>query len=206
MEKKSLRIAAIIFLVLLAVVLFFILKDRPNKSNDNTDPITEDTRKFKEEYEEVNSNDGAVKITISNNAPVKYLSYSDLENKINNKESFVVYFGFPTCPWCRNIINVLFDTANDNNANIYYINNRELKSNSSEDYNKIYELVYDYLDTDNTGTKVLYVPDVYFFKEGNIVGHHLGSVESQTNPKVLLNSTQKKELKGIYQDLFNKIK
>lgn len=206
MEKKSLRIAAIIFLVLLAVVLFFILKDRPNKSNDNTDPITEDTRKFKEEYEEVNSNDGAVKITIPNNAPVKYLSSDELFTKIENKENFVVYIGFPTCPWCRNIVNVLFDTANDNGATIYYINARELKSSSLENYNKIYELLYDYLDTDQTGNKVLYVPDVYFFKDGSIVGHHLGSVASQTNPKILLNSAQKKELKVIYQDLFNKIK
>ena len=203
MEKKSLRIAAIIFLILLAVVLFFILKDRPNKSNDNTDPITEDTRKFKEEYEEVNSNDGAVKITIPSNAPVKYLSSDELFTKIENKENFVVYIGFPTCPWCRNIVNVLFDTANDNGATIYYINKRKLKD---EEYNKIYELLYDYLDTDKTGNKVLYVPDVYFFKDGSIVGHHLGSVASQTNPKVLLNNTQKKELKGIYQDLFNKIK
>ncbi len=203
MEKKSLRIAAIIFLILLAVVLFFILKDEPNKSNDNTAPITEDTRKFKEEYEEVNSNDGAVKITIPSNAPVKYLSSDELFTKIENKENFVVYIGFPTCPWCRNIVNVLFDTANDNGATIYYINKRKLKD---EEYNKIYELLYDYLDTDKTGNKVLYVPDVYFFKDGSIVGHHLGSVESQTNPKVLLNSTQKKELKGIYQDLFNKIK
>lgn len=205
MEKKSLRIAAIIFLILLAVVLFFILKDEPNKSN-NINPITEDSRKFKEEYEKVNSNEGAVKITIPNNAPVKYLSSDELFTKIENKENFVVYIGFPTCPWCRNIVNVLFDTANDNGATIYYINARELKSSSLENYNKIYELLYDYLDTDQTGNKVLYVPDVYFFKDGSIVGHHLGSVVSQTNPKILLNSTQKKELKGIYQDLFNKIK
>ncbi len=205
MEKKSLRIAAIIFLILLAVVLFFILKDEPNKSN-NINPITEDSRKFKEEYEKVNSNEGAVKITIPNNAPVKYLSSDELFTKIENKENFVVYIGFPTCPWCRNIVNVLFDTANDNGATIYYINSRELKSSSLENYNKIYELLYDYLDTDQTGNKVLYVPDVYFFKDGSIVGHHLGSVASQTNPKILLNSPQKKELKGIYQDLFNKIK
>lgn len=205
MEKKSLRIAAIIFLILLAVVLFFILKDEPNKSN-NINPITEDSRKFKEEYEKVNSNEGAVKITIPSNAPVKYLSSDELFTKIENKENFVVYIGFPTCPWCRNIVNVLFDTANDNGATIYYINSRELKSSSLENYNKIYELLYDYLDTDQTGNKVLYVPDVYFFKDGSIVGHHLGSVASQTNPKILLNSPQKKELKGIYQDLFNKIK
>lgn len=205
MEKKSLRIAAIIFLILLAVVLFFILKDEPNKSN-NINPITEDSCKFKEEYEKVNSNEGAVKITIPNNAPVKYLSSDELFTKIENKENFVVYIGFPTCPWCRNIVNVLFDTANDNGATIYYINARELKSSSLENYNKIYELLYDYLDTDQTGNKVLYVPDVYFFKDGSIVGHHLGSVASQTNPKILLNSAQKKELKVIYQDLFNKIK
>lgn len=201
MEKKSFRILAIIFLILLAVVLFFILKDKPN----TTKPATEDYLKFKDEYESVNNKENAIKISITENAPIKYLSYEELTKKIENKDNFVIYFGFPTCPWCRNIINVLLDTAKENNSNIYYINTRELK-NSKEEYNAVYELLYDYLEENSDGVKTLYVPDVYFFKDGKIVGHHLGSVDSQTNPYVLLNDDQKKELNNIYQDLFNKLK
>ena len=69
MEKKSFRILAIIFLILLAVVLFFILKDKPN----TTKPATEDYLKFKDEYESVNNNENAIKISITENAPIKYL-------------------------------------------------------------------------------------------------------------------------------------
>ncbi len=196
MEKKSLRVLAVIFLIVLGLVLFIILRDKQSS----------DALKFKNEYEAVNSNENAVKITISKNSPVKYLSYENLKQKIDSKDSFSLYLGFPTCPWCRNIINVLFDTAKENKNTVYYINVRELKQNSFEDYNDLYNLLYEYLEEDTDGEKVLYVPDVYFFNDGKVVGHHLGSVDSQTNPYESLTTEQTNELKGIYQELFNKIK
>ena len=101
---------------------------------------------------------------------------------ILNKDNFVLYLGFPTCPWCRNIVPVLFEVASENKVEeVYYINVRELK-NSGEDYKNLFELISDYLEADEDGEKVLYVPEVFFFQEGKIIGHHLGSVDSQTNP------------------------
>ena len=55
MEKKSLRVLAIIFLIILGLILFFILKD---KGGNNV----EDALKFKKEYEIVNQNVNAVKM------------------------------------------------------------------------------------------------------------------------------------------------
>ena len=48
---------------------------------------------------------------------------------------------------------------------------------------------------------------VYFnaYKDGNIVGHHLGSAPSQTNPYVALTENQKQELINIYEELISKM-
>lgn len=212
MENKSLRILAIIFLVVLGLGLFVLLQDKQQKDdeeNSKNAPVVQETDalKFKKEYEEVNSLDGAVQMNLSVDSPVKYLnSYHELEVKLDNGDNIVLYLGFPTCPWCRNIIPVLFDVAKENNMEAYYINMRELKNNNLEDYQKIYQLIGDYLTVDEEGNKVLYVPDVYFFKDGKIIGNHRGSVTSQLNPSIALTQEQVDELKSIYQSYFNKFR
>ena len=196
MKKKDIKNILIISFIILAIFLILLVFVK----NNNKDAI-----KFKQEYEEVNNSIGAVKIEIDEDNPIVYLdNYKELNNKIENKDSFILYLGFPTCPWCRNIIPVLFDSVKENNIdNIYYMNTREI---NTDDYDKLIELVYEYLTEDSEGNKSLYVPDVYFFNKGNIVGNHLGSVDSQTDPTIPLNKEQVKELKGIYSDLIKKIK
>ena len=42
--------------------------------------------------------------------------------KIENEDSFYVYFGSKLCPWCRSVIEKAVDIANLNNVSkIYYI-------------------------------------------------------------------------------------
>jgi 23S rRNA pseudouridine955/2504/2580 synthase len=41
--------------------------------------------------------------------------------KIENKETFVVYFGFSDCPWCRSVVEELIHVAKDLNVEkLYY--------------------------------------------------------------------------------------
>lgn len=200
MLKKKLKIIIPLICLLFIVILVLVLKNKSIKIENK-----ESALKFKEEYENVNSSSGAVKVTIPEKNPIAYINYDELEQKINNKENFIIYFGFPTCPWCRNIVPILLETANKNNKIVNYVNVRALKSENVDEYNKIYELLYDYLEENSDGEKVLYVPDVYFFKDGNIIGHHLGSIESQTNPNIELDNNQKIELIDIYQELIDKI-
>ena len=197
MEKKKVKIIAIIFLIIFGVTLFFLLKDKEN-----------DALKFKVEYEKLNANEGTVKLDIPEDNPIIYLNtYKELNKKIQNKDSFILYLGFPNCPWCRNIVPVLFDAVKENNIDkIYYINPRVLKEENADDFDSLFNLLYDYLLADEEGNKGLYVPDVYFFKDGKIIGNHLDTVESQTDPRVTLNEEQVNELKGIYGELISKIK
>ena len=163
-----------------------------------------DALKFKNEYEELNTQ--SVKMDISENNPIKYVTFDEVVDILNNKTG-VIYFGFPGCPWCRNVIPVLFEVAKENNIDtIYYFNPREIRNGGDDAYQKLTGILNDYLEENDEGVKTLYVPDIYFVKDGKIMGNHLSTVDSQTDPYTALNSEQRMELKNIYQELFNKIK
>lgn len=161
--------------------------------------ISEDTKTFKEEYESLNNSGIEVNI---NEEDIDILNFNEVKSLLT-EGSGVVYFGFPSCPWCRNIVPILLDVLEDNNETLNYVNVRNL---SSEDYNSLKEMLIDYLTNDKEGVPTFYVPDVYFIKEGKIVGNHLGSVKTQSNPYVSLDINQKEELYNIYNELLKKVK
>lgn len=161
-----------------------------------------DGAKFEQEYEALNDN--GIVVDIDSDVNIKYLELSEVVDFLENKTG-VIYFGFPKCPWCRNIIPVLLDVATDNNQIVYYFNPQDVRGTDNEEFDKVMEILDEYLLVNSDGEKTLYVPDVYFVKEGNIVGHYLGSVSSQTNPYENLTETQKEELYNIYKELIDKI-
>lgn len=195
MNKKKLMVVIDILLgaILVGIMTFGIYQY-----------LKSDGEKFKAEYEALNNEN--VNINISKNNPIKYVTLDEVFDIIQNKTG-VIYFGFPGCPWCRNMIPVLFEAAKNNNIDtIYYFNPRNVKKSDNDEYNKLKEILNEYLSEDETGQKVLYVPDVYFIKDGKIVGHHLGTVDSQEDPTISLTEEEKNELLDIFNELFEKIR
>ena len=195
MNKKKLMVVIDILLgaILVGIMTFGIYQY-----------LKSDGEKFKAEYESLNNEN--VNINISKNNPIKYVTLDEVFDIIQNKTG-VIYFGFPGCPWCRNMIPVLFEAAKNNNIDtIYYFNPRDIRKSDNEDYNKLKEILNEYLSEDENGQKVLYVPDVYFIKDGKIVGHHLGTVDSQEDPTISLTEEEKNELLDIFNELFEKIR
>lgn len=195
MNKKKLMVVIDILLgaILVGIMTFGIYQY-----------LKSDGEKFKAEYEALNNEN--VNINISKNNPIKYVTLDEVFDIIQNKTG-VIYFGFPGCPWCRNMIPVLFEVAKNNNIDtIYYFNPRNVKKSDNDEYNKLKEILNEYLSEDENGQKVLYVPDVYFIKDGKIVGHHLGTVDSQEEPTISLTEEEKNELLDIFNELFEKIR
>lgn len=195
MNKKKLMVVIDILLgaILVGIMTFGIYQY-----------LKSDGEKFKAEYEALNNEN--VNINISKNNPIKYVTLDEVFDIIQNKTG-VIYFGFPGCPWCRNMISVLFEAAKNNNIDtIYYFNPRNVKKSDNDEYNKLKEILNEYLSEDENGQKVLYVPDVYFIKDGKIVGHHLGTVDSQEDPTISLTEEEKNELLDIFNELFEKIR
>ena len=160
--------------------------------------ISEDTKIFKEEYEALNNSGIVVNIE---DEDIDILDYNEAYNLLTTGTG-VIYFGFPSCPWCRNIVPVLLDVLDKNNETLNYVNIRNL---SNDNYLKVKELLNEYLTVESNGERIFYFPDVYFVKDGKIIGHHIGSVKTQTNPNVSMDKKQKKELSNIYKELLKEM-
>lgn len=178
------------FLSFIIIVLFLLFGFIYIYSKDNL--------KFKFEYELYNNisydNGKKIKAKIPFDNNVTYVKEKDLESVLTSGNR-VIYFGYTTCPWCRNIVSPLVEVINDNNLDkLYYVDVHSVNAKS------VYNILDEYLEFDNDGNKRLYVPDVYFIKDGEIVYHHLGSVDSYKDAFKGMNNKQLKELKSIYQE------
>lgn len=82
---------------------------------------------FKNDYEELNGKENASgkihrTITISKDNKFEEVTPSEVLKKIENKESFYVYFGSRLCPWCRSVIEKADEISrNKKISKIYYV-------------------------------------------------------------------------------------
>lgn len=192
-----------ILLIIMTILLITgcTKKENPVTSEDIT-PLVTDTSKFKTEYEE--GNNGII-VNVSDDDKIKYVTPSEVLNILTSGTG-IIYFGRPTCPWCRNVVPVLLEVARTNNLTVNYLNPGEITGDDVKDYVKVKEALDSYLDYDEDGTKSLHIPDVYFVYNGKILGHHLSTVSSQDDPYTALTSSQKQELINIYNSYIEQMK
>jgi len=225
MEKKNkIIIACLVILTLLVVgmCIYSVL----NKKEENPDTI-----KFREEYSELNGNyieqidKSYVTVNIPDNTKVEYVTEAEAA-KLLEKDTGIIYFGFPECPWCRNLVPVLTEVAKEMNETVYYLDILDIRStfeikdgklNKTKEGTKGYYKLLDLMDKEledfyledsegnkfDTEEKRLYAPTVVAFKKGKITGIHVGTVESQQDPFVELDTEQKEELEKILTKLIN---
>lgn len=111
------------YLLVIFMSLILLFTTSCSNKNDNEDAI-----KFKEEYESLNDTKNANDmlhrtVNIDENNPFVYATGQEIVEKIENKETFYVYFGSAYCPWCRSAIEKAIEVANKNKIEkIYYVN------------------------------------------------------------------------------------
>lgn len=118
-----------------------------------------DAQKFAKEY---------TKITEYN-----YFVYRESDEivKILENGTGVVYLGFPECKWCQAYVPILNEVADiEGLEKIYYYDILEARKNNTSDYQKMVEILSDYLQYDDEGNKRIYVPAIIFVSKGEIVG------------------------------------
>lgn len=218
MRKNMIIIISVIIVIgVLSTVLFFI------KTDDVKDVYTDDEIKFKNEYEkdngvELTENYILKTLNIDSDNNVKYVSDDEIV-KLLHKGTNVIYFGWSECNWCRTALPILLKTLKENNVDtLYYYNLKKLRDsyeNEDEEKSKIYEEIINVIGTDiNTvfdenstraNEKKILVPTVVFIKDGNYVGLHFKTVDSQVNSTDELDEQEKQELSRKYQELIDKI-
>lgn len=231
MNNKIKAIIGIVIIVVIGVIGYLIYK---NNSEDKTDyTITNDSLKFKEEHESLNGKDTGYNQThqaldIKSYNPMLYSNYNEIF-EILEKGTGIIYFGFPECPWCRNLVPVLVSSALESKVDkIYYLNIKEdrntltltkkgkikTEKQGNENYLKLVDILKDYLpvyDGLNDETiKRIYLPTVVFVKDGKVIGLQ-ESLESyqkrvENNPFDPMTEAEQKELSDIFKGYYSKLK
>lgn len=186
--KKKIIFASIIVLMILVLTGFILYHN--------------DSYRFKISYEYINymeyNNGKKIKVSIPWNNPIKYISEKELIHFLKEGTG-ILYFGYNTCPWCRNAIPILIESTKQMEIDtIYYVDIHHINLSSIRE--ELYQILDSYLEENEEGKKGLAVPDVYFVKEGKIVGQHRGTVDSYHNPYQEMKREEKKELLNIYQE------
>ena len=219
---KDNKLFMIIVTVLAAIVLVLNIQ-KVISNNSQTDGI-----KFKEEYEKLNGkkNDQGKKyreITIDSKNKIVYKTTEEVLDLIDKKKSFVLYFGFDTCPWCRSVVPTLASISKELNQEVYYIdvkdirdtfeldddNKPKLVKKGSKDYSRLLEKLepvledYTLTDSDNNeikvGEKRIYAPSIVSVIDGKAKELTTGISEKQTDGYMKLT-------KEMEKDTYNKIK
>lgn len=240
MNKKTRTIAIVICLFLL--VTFGIVYIFSELYAENDIPITTvtDAYKFKNEYESVNNNDlgngkKVRELTIADNNPFVYKTPEELVKMVEEDKTFVVYFGFNSCPWCRSVITSLIDSALENGIKkVYYVdvkdirdtyelndNNEAIRTKEGTDaYYRLLELLNPVLndytplkyETKKGKTKEvkidekrIYAPNVVVVKNGEAISMESGIVEELADPYMDLDDGIKCKIKEQFNCMFEKL-
>ena len=196
-----------IWMLVGCVALAIVLTACSNKK----DTVKTDAERFKEEYESINGTirekDGKTirTITIADDNPIVYATAEEIAEKIDNKETFAVYFGFKDCPWCRSIVPSLIESAKDLQlSTVYYVDVKEIRDtlevkdgevttakDGSDGYYQLLErldnILNDYSLNDSDGNQVdtdekrIYAPNIVIVKNGEAVEMTDGISEKQND-------------------------
>lgn len=229
MKKKMLIMSIITLLLFTGCNSSKINADKKNAKSEKElreeSKRAENSEKFKKEYESLNGEENSNgkkyrEIEIPSDNPFIYKSAKDIVKAIDNKKTFLVYFGFPTCPWCRSILPTLINVLKDNGVEeIYYVNIKDIrdelelnskdevkvKTEGSEDYKelleKLDEVLEDYTLKDKkdkdvkTGEKRIYAPNIVAVVDGKAIKLTTGISDKQDDPYMELTDEIKKDMK-----------
>lgn len=208
-----------IFVVIAVILLLIITGCTYEKKTEKSDAV-----KFKEEYEKLNgekveNRDQVYRsLDIPKDNPFVYADANDIITMMDNGESFVVYFGFSKCPWCRSVLPTLIEVSNDLKIDkIYYVDVLEIRDRleldeegeivtvkeGSEGYLALLERFDEVLDEYTlineddeeveTGEKRIYAPSVVAVVNGKAKELETGVSEDQDDAYMELTEDMKKE-------------
>lgn len=181
-----------------------------------------DAERFKEEYESLNNttnekNGKKIRnLSISEDNPMIYKTAEEVAKMMDEKETFLVYFGFKECPWCRSVVEELIHVAKDKNiGRIYYVDVKEIRdvkevtedgkiettTKGSKGYYELLErlgnvlddyTLYDKDEKEITDGKRIYAPNVVAVSEGKAIKLVTGESDGLEDPYQKLTDKMRK--------------
>ena len=222
--KKQLILLWSIIIVVLLVAGCTQQTANPHASAKSQDYVYEsldfsDGTRFAVEYMEENgqlrsNGEPHHVLDISEDSPVIYLDADEVINKLESGTG-IIYLGFPTCPWCREIVPHLLKLAVQENVPLYYMNIQPIRdvmeldesgviittTEGTPEYYRMVELLYDWLweyaGLEDPEIKRIYVPTTIFVRNGEILYVHIATLrENYDGGYKPLNDQQSERVTG----------
>jgi predicted bacteriocin transport accessory protein len=132
------------------------------------------------------------------------ISFDDAITYFTEGKSGVLFFGFESCPWCKEAKPILKKVAKKLGVDIYYVKTRDDDKNllyTDEQKAQIQPYIQDYMSNNDEGVLTLYVPLVLTIKDGKVTAGHEGTLDSHDATERKMTKKEKKKLTRIYNRL-----
>lgn len=217
-----------IFILLILLISIFTL----TACEKNRDGVN-----FKNDYESLNGTTNSNgkehrNVAIPKSNPFITTDARNIVKKIENEDTFYVYFGSKLCPWCRSVIEKAIEVANDNGIEkIYYVDiwdndgneilrdkyildndGNQIKTiEGTEEYTKLLEylnsVLPDYTYTSNGqeltyGEKRIYAPTFIYIAKGKPIRLTTGLSDKQEGSRDELTEEILKDEEKLFDDFF----
>ncbi len=192
-SNKTLVIGIILIAITIGICGYLVVENmwyRVNLAKEETQKLA-----FYREYSEVSQDN--------------LFQYASIEEVLTLVKSGtgVIYFGFPSCPWCQVYVPVFDEVSREQGLDkVLYYNPKEIRSEGTAEYKELVAILGDYLDNDKDGNKRLYVPHVFAIKEGKVVGENNDMSTMSGDAKAYFTEARRKELKTKLMDIISSYK
>lgn len=158
---------------------------------------------IKKESEVTDAEKFAVEYSVDEKNPFKYASIDEVLD-IFNTGNGIVFFANSDNELCVEVAKILLDSLDGKNIeDVYYYNPQVIRDNNTDDYNKLIDIIEDYLPLNDNLEPYLFLPDVYFVRDGKIIGHNNDVATIKGTIDDILTEKRKKQLKNKYLELIN---
>lgn len=130
----------------------------------------------------------------------KKITFKESIRFLDEKATGVVYYGYAGCPYCTQVVPILNDVAKKYDITVYYVDVHGDKINS-DDLDYFLSLVDDYVEHDENGEPEFWVPQVFVYVNGEVMGSHIGAVDSYDPAVGIMSNSQKNELTKIFKKM-----
>lgn len=135
----------------------------------------------------------------------KRITFKEALRFFDEQATGIVYYGYSSCPFCVQVVPVLNQVAKEYGLTVYYVDVHGEDKISDADLDRFLELADEFLEHED-GKAQFYVPQVFVFVNGEIIGSHLSAVDSYDPSMGNMTSAQVKELTNIFKKMLKPLK
>jgi len=152
--------------------------------------------------------------SVTKNNPYHYIEIEEVLEIFENGTG-IILFADPDSEKDQATVEILTEVFIKNNiTKVYYYNPKRIRDNNTKEYQQLIKLLEKYQEQNNNDNDevdenetiekeelFLYLPDIYFVKNGTIIGHNNDIVTMELDKEEFLTEKQRKQLKQNYEKL-----